>query len=51
MVNPLETRLIKLARLAHPGMLFQGYGLWLYSGNEKTHAYPKPAKPELTIEY
>ena len=46
MVNPLETRLIKPARLAHPGMLFQGHGLWLYPGNEKKHACSNPDIPE-----
>jgi len=45
MVNPLETRLIKPARLAHPGMLFQGHGLWLYPGNEKKHACSNPDIP------
>ena len=47
MVSPFEARLIKPTCLAHPGMLFQGHGLWLDSGNEKTHGYPDPDKPEL----
>ena len=49
MVDPFEARLIKPTRLAHPGMLFQGHGLWLYSGYEKKHGYSNPDKPELRI--
>jgi len=45
-VNPFEACLIKSTRLAHPGMLFQGHGFWLYPGNEKTHGYPNPDKSE-----
>ena len=46
MVNPFKARLIKPARLAHPGMLFQGHGLGLYSGYEKKHGYPITDKAE-----
>ena len=46
MVNPLETRLIKPTRLAHPGMLFQGHGLLLYSGNEKKHGYLRGSRKD-----
>ena len=47
MVSPFKARLIKPTRLAHPGMFFQGHGLWLDSGNEKTHGYLNPDKPAI----